>query len=331
MPTTASAEHQRREVRATRRGTAAGSSAGSRRCRPCPARRRAARRRRSGASAPASGSQVWNGKSGALIANARKKPRNSQLLHAGRDVELAQRVEVEGAVAQLAVAHHVQADDRGQHEQAADQAVQEELHRRVLPARAAEAPDEEVHRDEHRLEEDVEQEDVGGGEDADHRRLEQQQPGEVGRHATAGRSTRRVVPGRQITTGTSTAISSSITSAMPSTPKVKRTPNVGIQAYDWRELEAGRRRRRRRPCASTASTQHDQATRQRQPAWPAGSRALGSAATTAAPTAAARSAPSRTGSQPRRSTLDASAALIPPSPPAGRPRRARRRRACDRA
>ena len=31
-----------------------------------------------GAAPPASGSQVWNGKNGALIANARKKPRNSQ-------------------------------------------------------------------------------------------------------------------------------------------------------------------------------------------------------------------------------------------------------------
>ena len=31
-----------------------------------------------GAAPPASGSQVWNGKNGALIANATKKPRNSQ-------------------------------------------------------------------------------------------------------------------------------------------------------------------------------------------------------------------------------------------------------------
>ena len=31
-----------------------------------------------GAAPPASGSQVWNGKNGALMANARKNPRNSQ-------------------------------------------------------------------------------------------------------------------------------------------------------------------------------------------------------------------------------------------------------------
>ena len=46
---------------------------------------------------------------------------------------------------------------------------------------AAEAPDEEVHRDQHGLEEHVEQEDVGGGEDADQRRLGGQQQREVAR------------------------------------------------------------------------------------------------------------------------------------------------------
>src|ERR671932_129944 len=47
----------------------------------------------------------------------------------------------------------------------------QELHRGVLPARAAERADEEVHRHEHGLEEDVEQKDVGGREDAHHHRL----------------------------------------------------------------------------------------------------------------------------------------------------------------
>ena len=84
-------QHQHAAARSSARrpGTAAGSSAGSRTCRPCPGRRPAAPRRRSGASAPASGSQVWNGNSGALIANAMKKPRNSQLLRARVDVQLA--------------------------------------------------------------------------------------------------------------------------------------------------------------------------------------------------------------------------------------------------
>ena len=40
------------------------------------------------ASTAASGSQVWNGHSGALTANANMKPRNSAFSTAGLDVEL---------------------------------------------------------------------------------------------------------------------------------------------------------------------------------------------------------------------------------------------------
>ena len=123
-----------------------------------------------------------------------EEAQEQQLLHAGVDLQLAERVEGEGALAQLAGAHHVQADDGGEHDQPADQAVEEELHRGVLPARPAEPPDQEVHRDEHRLEEDVEEEHVGGGEDADHERLEQQQPGEEVAHgAPLGRCCRDAV------------------------------------------------------------------------------------------------------------------------------------------
>ena len=69
---------------------------------------------------------------------------------------------------QLLPGRDVQADQRGQHEQTAEQRVQEELHGRVRTAHATERPDEEVHRDEHDLEHHVEQEDVRGGEDAGH-------------------------------------------------------------------------------------------------------------------------------------------------------------------
>src|SRR3712207_5025355 len=81
-----------------------------------------------------------------------------QLLHARVDLDLPQRVEGERPLAQLVGADHVQPDDGGEHDQPADQAVEEELDRRVLPSRPAEAADQEVHRDEHRLEEDVEEE-----------------------------------------------------------------------------------------------------------------------------------------------------------------------------
>ena len=81
----------------------------------------------------------------------------------------------------------VEPDHRGEHDQPAEQRVEEELDRRVLPARAAERPDQEVHRDQHGLEEHVEEEDVGGREDPDHHHLEQQQqPEERLRLAAAG-------------------------------------------------------------------------------------------------------------------------------------------------
>ena len=177
-----------------------------------------------GAAPPASGSQVWNGKNGALIAKARKKPRNSQRSAPASNRRVAERLPVEGVPTE-----HPQADHRGQHEQAADERVEEELDRRVLAPRAAEGADEEVHRHEHDLEEDVEQEHVGGREDADHGELERQQQREVRRATLAGcRSRPRRARSARMTSGTSTAISASITSAMPSVAKVKCASQVGI-------------------------------------------------------------------------------------------------------
>jgi len=62
--------------------------------------------------------------------------------------------------------------NRDQHQDRADEGVQEELDRRVDPPLAPPHPDQEVHRDEDQLPEDVEEEQVGGEEHADHRGLE---------------------------------------------------------------------------------------------------------------------------------------------------------------
>ena len=88
----------------------------------------------------------------------------------------------------------VQPDDRGQHQQATDQRVEEELGRRVGAPDPAERPDQEVHRDEHDLEHDVEHEHVGGGEDARHRRLHDQDQREVAADRAALRQL--LLPGR---------------------------------------------------------------------------------------------------------------------------------------
>ena len=79
----------------------------------------------------------------------------------------------------------VERDDSHQHDQPAEQGEQQELHRGILPAGTAEGADQEVDGDEHRLEEDVEQEHVGRGEDTNHECLEDQHQREVGLLASA--------------------------------------------------------------------------------------------------------------------------------------------------
>ena len=65
--------------------------------------------------------------------------------------------------------------DRHQHQQRPDQGVQDELDRGVDPVRAAPDPDDQVHRDEDDLPEDVEQEQVEGHEHADQPDLEDEE------------------------------------------------------------------------------------------------------------------------------------------------------------
>ena len=87
-----------------------------------------------------SGSQVCTGNSGALTANAMKKPTNSQRLRVGVDVDAAAgRVKRYDGVPRLG-GHDVQADHRGQHHQAAGQLVDQELHRGRATARSPPKP-----------------------------------------------------------------------------------------------------------------------------------------------------------------------------------------------
>ena len=88
-----------------------------------------------GASAAASGSQVCNGHSGALIAKAKKKPRNSSFSRAGVDVEAGQVVESRKPWSPPAAGRRRAPMTRDQHEQAAEQAVEQELHRGVRALR----------------------------------------------------------------------------------------------------------------------------------------------------------------------------------------------------
>ena len=70
-------------------------------------------------------------------------------------------------------------DDRGEHQQRAGHGVDDELDRRLGAPRAAPDPDQDVERDQHRLEEGVEEEQVLGLEHTDGRAGEQQHQPEV--------------------------------------------------------------------------------------------------------------------------------------------------------
>ncbi|MNW55316.1 hypothetical protein D3C74_329680 [compost metagenome] len=74
----------------------------------------------------------------------------------------------------------VERDDPDEHDEPAREREEQELHGRVPPLRPAPEPaDHEVDRDQHGLEQDVEEEHVAGHEDRDHERLEEQHQAQV--------------------------------------------------------------------------------------------------------------------------------------------------------
>ena len=106
-----------------------------------------------------------------------EEAREQPLLRVGVDVDLGELAEQVRRVAGVR-GHGVEADDRGQHDEATGQLEDQELDRGLLPAHASEVADQEVARDERGLEEHVEQEDVGRHEHTQRGRLESQGPGE---------------------------------------------------------------------------------------------------------------------------------------------------------
>ena len=124
-----------------------------------------------------SASHVCSGKSGALTAKAMKKPTNSQRSAVVDDVDPGEVGDQVRRVAGVG-GDDVQADHRGQQDQAAAELVHQELQRGEAPTLTTEAADQEVGRDQRGLEDDVEEEHVGGGEDRDRERLQGQHPGE---------------------------------------------------------------------------------------------------------------------------------------------------------
>ncbi len=107
------------------------------------------------------------------MAKATRKAKNSQLCSFRVSGSCGQRRHVEGA------GLVIQVDQADQHEDRAEERVDEELQRRVDAARPAPDADEDEHRDQHGLEEDVEQQRVRRAEHADQQPLQHQHGGQV--------------------------------------------------------------------------------------------------------------------------------------------------------
>ena len=84
----------------------------------------------------------------------------------------------------------MQIDQRDQHEDRAEEGIDEELQRRVDAARAAPDTDDDEHRDQHRLEEYVEQQRVSRRKDADQHALKHEHGRHVLRDALVDRTPR---------------------------------------------------------------------------------------------------------------------------------------------
>ena len=98
-----------------------------------------------------------------------EEAREQPLLGVGVDVDLRELAQQVRRVAGVG-GDGVEADDRGEHDQAAGELEDQELDRGLLAALAAEVADEEVAGDQRGLEQDVEEEDVGRGEDTERQR-----------------------------------------------------------------------------------------------------------------------------------------------------------------
>ena len=94
----------------------------------------------------------------------------------------AQAVEVsdgEAPHAGLVELKEAEIDDAQQHQERAGDGEEEELDRRVDAVRPAPHADDQVHRQQRQLEEDVEEDEISGHEHADHRRFHDQEGDDV--------------------------------------------------------------------------------------------------------------------------------------------------------
>src|SRR5208283_5516200 len=100
-------------------------------------------------------------------------------LQVERNLGAQQLDEIETVEAELHEVLEVEDQNAEEHQHAADQRIHDELHRRVLPALAAPDGDDEIHRHQHGLPENEEEQEIERHEDAQHGGLQEQEEGVV--------------------------------------------------------------------------------------------------------------------------------------------------------
>src|ERR1051326_3201257 len=101
------------------------------------------------------------------------------VLELQRQIELHEIRDFEGVEAELLEVLEIQRQDAEQHQDASRQRVEEEFDGGVEFSRAAPHADDEVHRHQHELPENVEEEEIERNENADHARLQEQEHGVI--------------------------------------------------------------------------------------------------------------------------------------------------------
>ena len=134
-----------------------------------------------GASVWARGSQVWTGKRGTLTAKPAMSPRKRTYLEMRGDVgRVAVEVgegEVERTWLDSPVVEVADVEEGGEGEYGAGEGEEEEFSGGLAAIGAAPDADDEEHGDEGEFKEEVEDEEVFGGEDAEHSGVEDEHPG----------------------------------------------------------------------------------------------------------------------------------------------------------
>ena len=178
---------------------------------------------------------------------ARTRGRTSTACPRDRQLVELQQIEAVGAGRRLVQPR--QADDGDQHQHAAGHRVEDELDRGVDALVVAPDADQEVHRDQHEVPEDVEEEEVERAEDADHRRLEQQHEDRELLDLLLDALPRRQQRDRRQEAGQHEQHQAEAVDA-----DVVLDAERGIHGSALDELERRRRRRRSKPAQSTSVT-----------------------------------------------------------------------------